>query len=1029
MLEGSTLKQQIDKRQFLLSLQNNADIIIQLAQDFTIQIFNAEAQTYFNILAQDVIGENFFDCFEKNGWPLPQFDTTDKNATIQWQVIEHYNKKIICDGYLIIGKYINRKTEVFLKNLIAALPGHVYWKDANGVYLGSNDRQAHSLGFEKGEDVIGKTDYDLIWKSSADFLRQNDREVMEQGVINVIEESGPLHGVERATFISHKVPLRDENDQVIGILGLSLDITDIKRTEAALQEALQAKEKAEQDKKKVEIYLENIISNLPCHVYWKDRNGNFLGCNELQARSAGFSSVSEMIGKNDDQMPWREQADIYRKNDRDIMQTGVGKNVEEACTLHDGKTAYFLANKVPLKDREGNVIGILGISTDITEHKNNELELVKAKEYAEQQTRAIHIYLENVIAHMPGHVYWKDINGVFLGCNDSQAQSAGLKTGKDVIGKTDYELSWKDQANVLRETDYEIISTGKGKTLEEPSLLADGTLATFLTHKVPLKDDKGKIIGILGISVDITARKHVEKELLEAKQKAEIANQAKSEFIANISHDIRTPLNGILGIAQVMRMRPHYQEQVDFFDDITTAVNTLLHLIEDILDFAKLEAGKLELTSEPFDLRMLIEEIINMTSHQANQKNIKLIFSYPDSIPHQLIGDARGVRRILINLINNAIKFTEQGYVQVKVTCLGGFNGEVKLQLVVKDTGIGIPGDKLGFIFDRFSRIDPSYKGRYKGTGLGLSIVKQLIDKLNGEIKVESSLEQGTTFYSTLPFKVQDMAIQSAYWQKHYNNLKILIVDDHQESANAIAEQLSSIQCKIVPSRLALEEIEGASREGSPYQIALVNDELKDINLYDYTNGLRNSNKYGTIMSILLMKPCSLAEIENIKKAGFFNYLIKPIQPTELLNSIRGNWRKWQTLGVNQLDQIKILKPKILLIEDDLLAQRYTSTLLSELNCEVKIAGTGAQAFDLLSEHFDLVFMDIGLPDTDGYALTKKIRLLEDKSNPIPIVALTAHVDISDREKCLVSGMNDFLKKPATLDELTNAILEQLIAY
>lgn len=287
---------------------------------------------------------------------------------------------------------------------------------------------------------------------------------------------------------------------------------------------------------KFNISFENIVALLPAHVYWLDRDNIYLGCNNLQAIAAGLKNRLEIIGKTNYDMPWRDQADTLNIINNEVMRTGQECSIEETTRHANGRELIFLSKKIPLFDKQGNVVGILGISFDITDQKETEKKLVEAKEETD-------IALENIIAYLPGNVYWLDRNNVFIGCNNSQAIAAGLKNRSEIVGKTNYDMPWRDRAEALNTINNKVMSTGEEYSIEEIGRNADGTELTFLSKKVPLLDNKGNITGILGISFDIAKQKEAEKKLMEAKEKAETANNAKTEFLENMRHDIRTPLS------------------------------------------------------------------------------------------------------------------------------------------------------------------------------------------------------------------------------------------------------------------------------------------------------------------------------------------------------------------------------------------------------------------------------------------------------------------------------------------------------
>ncbi len=366
------------------------------------------------------------------------------------------------------------------------------------------------------------------------------------------------------------------------------------------------------------------------------------------------------------------------------------------------------------------------------------------------------VVLDNLLSHMLGHLYWKNTEGVYLGCNDKQAQSLGLQKGKEVVGKTDFELWPVEVASRFSENDSSVIKTGHPKVIEEQSKI-HGKSATMLSLKAPMKDAHGQITGVLGISIDISQQKEAQAKLIEAKEAAEAADKAKTEFLENMRHDIRTPLAGIIGAAELIKKsveEPFGTEEIKTLaDHLVTSGNALSHLLNEVLEIINVASGEIPLQKKKFNLQEKLLHIIKLNRCKADQKNLKLILKYDHTIPRYLVGDAMRIQRLILELITNALNFTETGQVKVTAILASKHKKSVVIKINVEDTGIGIAPDKQQAIFTRFKRLTPSYEGIYKGAGLGLAIVKQFIDELEGEIYVESKPQAGSIFTCVLPLK------------------------------------------------------------------------------------------------------------------------------------------------------------------------------------------------------------------------------------------------------------------------------------
>ena len=627
-----------------------------------------------------------------------------------------------------------------------------------------------------------------------------------------------------------------------------------------------------------EVSLEEILEQLPGHIYWKSKDGVALGCNTNNWRDFGLKSLTDFRGNSDYDLFSAEEARKLRAVDKEVMRTGKLKIIEENVTTADGKKTLYLSHKIPLKNKLNQIIGLLGVSVDITTTKQQTVDRLEL--------------LENIIAVMPGNVYWMNKEGIYLGCNDNEARAVGLSSRKEIIGKRNIDIPGFVIPEALDPVNKEVMEGGKTILIEEPAVLHDGTQATFLSNKVPLRDSHNEIIGMVGISFDITARKKAEQELKAAKEGAEAANKAKTEFLATISHELRTPLNGIIGMAQILTNQKLPAKLRDNVEDIFEASKHLLSLVNDMLDFAKLEAGEMNVVKESIDLKILVKEIADIMGYQAKSKGLDFIVDYPETVPDQVTSDSRAIKQILLNLLSNAIKFTEVGEISLQVSCIKKTANAAMLQIAVTDSGIGIPADKVSLIFERFKQLDSSLTRRYSGTGLGLAITKQLVEKLGGKIGVETWLGKGSTFWIKLKFQLPKKPMATL----------------HDENQSLVSHKINQKNSQYVA--------------------------------------------------------------------------------------------------------------RILLVEDNFLNQKVAKTFLEDLGCQVDIAESGHKVFELLSQAYDLIFMDISLPDETGITIAEKIRGAEGVNKDVPIIALTAHVFDAERKSCFKAGMNDILTKPIMNDQL-----------
>lgn len=636
-------------------------------------------------------------------------------------------------------------------------------------------------------------------------------------------------------------------------------------------------------KKPPKIPLENILADLPGYVFWKDKNLKFLGCNDNLLRLAGVKSKKDIIGKNDDHFGWgKREIAIFKKNDLEILKTGTSKlNIQEFINSKDGKKRLMLVSKSPLHDDHGKIVGIIGIASDITDYKT------------EGQ-----IFLENIIALMPGFIFWKNKDSVYLGCNDTLATELGLKNRSEIVGMTDFDTPWRSKAERFMKDDSEVIAEGKGApklNIEESLPRPDGSFLRLLTNKVPLYDSKGIATGILAISHDITPLKKAEQEALLAKELAEAANKAKSNFLAVMSHELRTPLNAILGMTQLLNAKDMPDEYKDYIKIIQISGVNLLALINDILDFSKLEAGKIQIKSETFNLKTLMEETIISLQHLTQEKQIKLALKYDQKIPNEIKGDAVRLRQILINLANNAIKFTEKGQVIISVKYDKIDTNHLTLSFIVKDTGIGIPKDKLEYIFERFTQVNSNYSRRFGGAGLGLSISKQLTEAMGGKIKVKSTLGKGSEFHVTLPFFVPGLLnnhklnkpVSRKISSKTFPSSHILLVEDNKINQYVARIMLEEIGCKVDIADNGKQAFEFFQQNA--YGLVLMDIGLPDMDGIEVTKIFRHyeHEKKASKTPIIAITAHALEEDRHkFLQEGMDDIIVKPVmkdQLTELL--------------------------------------------------------------------------------------------------------------------------------------------------
>jgi PAS domain S-box-containing protein len=507
-------------------------------------------------------------------------------------------------------------------------------------------------------------------------------------------------------------------------------------------------------------HLESIVANMPGYIFWKNINSEYMGCNNNLAKIFGLKDRHEIIGKKDYDFEWgKENAEQFIKNDLIIMQTEITQITEYQLPIRNSNNEFITIriDKIPLYDNKKEVIGVFGVAFDITDKVILEKKLKIAQEKAEKSGKEIIYNLEYIIANMPGYIYWKNSNSEYMGCNNNLAKISGLNDRSEILGKTDFDFPWgKEEADKFRQDDQLVMQNKVTLTTEYqlPIRNAVGDFIYVRTDKMPLYNEKHNIIGVLAIAVDITEQKILEKNLIAAKEKAELLSQAKTEFIRNMEHDIRTPFGGIYTIAAMLEEMETDSSKKKYLHAISACANELLTYCNNIVDFSRIESGTLPFTEIKFNLKKLIEGIIILEKPPANVKKLKLLMEYPSDIPNIFVGDQFRIQRILINLASNSVKFTNQGYVKIAVKAAKININNIIIKIIIEDTGIGITKEKQLYIYEKFNRLTSSAKSSYKGSGLGLPIVKQFIAEVDGEIDVHSELNKGTIFICTIPLKI-----------------------------------------------------------------------------------------------------------------------------------------------------------------------------------------------------------------------------------------------------------------------------------
>jgi PAS domain S-box-containing protein len=562
---------------------------------------------------------------------------------------------------------------------------------------------------------------------------------------------------------------------------------------------------------------------------------------------------------------------------------------------------------------------------------------------------------------------------------------------------------------------------------------ADGSYACVIDRAYVVQSDGGKPVRMLGSMMDVTERKRMEGELMQARDAALESARIKSEFLANMSHEIRTPMNGIIGMTDLALDTKLSREQREYLGMVKSSAHSLLGLINDILDFSKMEAGKLELESISFSLRDCIGSTLKPLGVRAEQKELELVADIPADVPDDLIGDALRLRQIVVNLTDNAIKFSQRGEIVVKVSTESQQGAEHCLRFCVSDTGVGIPADKQALIFEAFAQADGSTTRTYGGTGLGLAIATRLIKQMRGRIWVESEVGKGTTFYFTACFGICKTPLSAVKEidRSNLDGLRALIVDDNAVTGRILREMLTNWRMKptvVESGAAALDEMRRAAEADQPFPLILLDAVMPEMDGFDLLEKIEEQPELASATVMMLSSAMPVGAVARCGELGVASMLTKPVAQSHLLDAIvlamRSVPEDQPSSPAPAPNAAKLSNFRILLAEDNVINRAVATGILEKQGHTLSQAENGREAVAAVTNgNFDLVFMDVQMPEMDGLQATRRIREIErERGGHTRIIAMTAHAMAGDRERCLEAGMDGYISKPVKKEDLLNAL-------
>ncbi len=772
-----------------------------------------------------------------------------------------------------------------------------------------------------------------------------------------------------------------------------------------------------------EKFFASLIDRLPICVLCKDLEGHITYANSRFLQLMELS-IDEVLGKTDFDLFPADLAEKYRADDRSVVQSdGVFECIER--NQHDGREVFFEVRKMPMRDASGNVVGVEALFWDVTRRYRAELALEEEK-----------YLLHQLMEHLPDSIYFKDRESRFVRTSRGQAKKFGFESTDEVYGKTDADIFSEEHAQAARQDELRILETGEPILNKvERETWDDGEDTYCSTTKLPWRDKDGNIIGTFGISRDVTELKRIEEALRRAKDEAEIANRAKSDFLANMSHEIRTPMNAIIGISELLLNANPTESQSEYLAMVLSSAESLMSIINDILDFAKIEAGKFALERRVFDVRNGLGDTIKSHGVRAHAKNLELAFYVAPEVPELAVGDLGRLRQVLINLLGNAVKFTEKGEIVVEVSRLPDDGEEgIRLAVSVRDTGIGIPSDKLGSIFEEFEQVDSSTTRTYGGTGLGLAITSRLVGLMGGKIGVTSRPGHGSCFTFSVRLGLPlDEEFQVRMDAPHtLDDLRVLIVDDNETNRRILVEMVLNWGMQphsVDNAEAAMKQLRSAATAGHSISIVLSDFNMPQHDGLQLAQWIREDPELADTHIIMLTSSTGVGDAEQLGKLGVELRLTKPVKQSEVFNAIQSTLRLQDQVPLvfaqpSVQPTSRTARLKVLLAEDNRVNQKLALGILGQQGHEVVVANDGAEAVHLWNEdEFDVILMDVQMPVLDGLDATRQIRKLEEGSQRhVPIIALTARAMREDEQKCLAAGMDDYLSKPIRQQQLAEKL-------
>ncbi len=739
-----------------------------------------------------------------------------------------------------------------------------------------------------------------------------------------------------------------------------------------------------------------------------DRDGNIILSNSAFAEQLG-RLLGDVVGHNIKELIPTDRYSVTGLVFKKVMETGIP---DVYHVINDDR--YYEGSIYPVVGYDGKIEAVAAFIADITRRTNNERDIFRT-----------HKMLEELIQNAPVGIYWKDINGRYLGCNQVMAQSLDT-TPEEMIGETNRKFMEVNVAAESTQHDRMVIESKTACLNYYRSMVTrKGILRLFKVNKVPLVNENGDVYALLGVAEDVTEQRQKEKELIQAKQDASTANRAKSDFLSNMSHEIRTPLNAIIGLTHVAAQSDDSSQIKDLLEKVNMSSKHLLSIVNDILDLSRIEAGKMSVNHSETDLIAAIEEVFGIVMQRADEKKQHLDLYIDNELPRYVMSDEIRFKQVLINLLFNAVKFTpEHGEIVVRAQVQKKHENKVIARFSVTDNGIGVDKNTVDKLFYPFEQEDGTPTREFKGAGLGLAICRSIVELMGGEIGATGEKGKGSTFYFVLPLEAAEE--KPASINVAFEDLNVLVVDDDKETCAYMTSLFSQfgVQSNWVDTgKDALAAVRSAK---PPYNVVFVDWQMPEMNGIETVKEIRKIAGPDTF--VIMFSMFEWGEIEQqAKAAGVSMFLTKPVLPSRLFNMLSQICKKPAILRKQVWNGDEFLAGRRILVAEDVeINQFILNELLKHTKVQIIQAADGKRALELFSENqgaFDAILMDIQMPVMDGIEATRQIRSSNvPNAKKVPIIAMTANVFKEDIDRMLMAGMDAHIGKPIDPDLLMKTL-------